>query len=183
MSPYPATSFEVILRYGVSRERIDILKGWLSHRSALRAIGFRQGFQWLDGSFLEDKTPKDLDVVSFVYMGAPSFENIEAAWHARTSNIQIFDRGTVKAAFHVDLFSVDLLDSPELLVGATRYFFGLFSHQRSTLIWKGMLQVRLEDDGSDESASEMLQALEVALQASDSATSLLAEQEGLPDAT
>ena len=38
------------------------------YRAALRAVGFDRGFQWLDGSFVEDRVPKDLDVVSFTYI-------------------------------------------------------------------------------------------------------------------
>jgi hypothetical protein len=34
----------------------------------------------------------------------------------------------------------------------TRYWFGLFSHRRSDGIWKGMLQVRLEDVADDAAA-------------------------------
>ncbi|WP_430649493.1 DUF6932 family protein, partial [Bradyrhizobium uaiense] len=39
--------------------RRSILRGWLLHRKALRAVGFGTGFQWIDGSFVEKgKEPK-----------------------------------------------------------------------------------------------------------------------------
>jgi hypothetical protein len=39
----------------------------LEHRAALNALGFVNGFQWCDGSFVEDKDPSDMDVVVFVH--------------------------------------------------------------------------------------------------------------------
>lgn len=56
----------------------------------------------------------------------------------------------------MDAFFIDLLDPPELVVDASRYFLGLFSHQRITMIWKGMLQVRLDDAQDDADALELL---------------------------
>lgn len=57
MSPYAVTAIEVITTLGGSDEREAILRGWLRHREALRASGFVRGFQWLDGSFVEDTPP------------------------------------------------------------------------------------------------------------------------------
>ena len=67
MSPYAATALEVVTTFGDSPERQVILRGWLAHRAAMREAGFRKGFQWLDGSFVEDKQPRDLDIVTFLY--------------------------------------------------------------------------------------------------------------------
>ena len=63
----PRFSSEVRLRSGPQAAK-TILRGWLLHRAALRAVGFDRGFQWLDGRFVEDKVLKDLDVVSFTYV-------------------------------------------------------------------------------------------------------------------
>jgi hypothetical protein len=68
MSPYEVNAEEVVKRFCTSGPRRQILKGWLDHRNELRAIGIASGFQWLDGSFLEEKEPKDLDIVSFVHL-------------------------------------------------------------------------------------------------------------------
>jgi hypothetical protein len=40
----------------------------------------------------------------------------------------------------------------ETLVLMSRYFLQLFSHQRSTYLWKGMLQVRMDDIQDDSAA-------------------------------
>lgn len=67
LSPYTVTAIEVVTTLGFTDEHRAILLGWLRHRAALRAIGFDRGFQWLDGSFVEQKEPRDLDVVAFLY--------------------------------------------------------------------------------------------------------------------
>jgi hypothetical protein len=61
MSPYVVTAFEVVTTLGSSDDRKSILRGWLRHREALRGIGFNRGFQWLDGSFVENKIPHKRD--------------------------------------------------------------------------------------------------------------------------
>jgi len=48
------TSLEAAERLGTRPERTAILSGWLDLRSDLRRLNLPGGFQWLDGSFLED---------------------------------------------------------------------------------------------------------------------------------
>jgi hypothetical protein len=67
MTPYAVTTIEVASTLGTSDKRKMILRQWLQHRAALRRLGFQRGFQWLDGSFVENKDPNDLDVVTFVF--------------------------------------------------------------------------------------------------------------------
>ena len=155
MSPYEVTAFEVVEHFGSTENRKEILRKWLNHREALRSIGIAQGFQWLDGSFLEDKEPKDLDIVTFIHR--PPTASDEVAWRAfLMTHETLFDRASVKAAFQLDAFSLDLNGNPELLVSVARYFLQLFSHQRSTQLWKGMLQVRMEDAQNDMDALQLL---------------------------
>jgi len=74
LSPYPCTTVDLVEKLATSSARVQILDGLLEFRSRLRAEGLRQGFQWLDGSFLENvelregRPPRDLDVVT-VYWG------------------------------------------------------------------------------------------------------------------
>jgi hypothetical protein len=147
MSPFTASATEVVGSLGGSDPRREILRGWLGHRAALRSIGLDRGFQWLDGSFVENKDPKDLDVLTFLYRPVgftePQFNALLAA------NMGLFARAPVKATYKLDFFAVDLNGSPETLVNFTRYFCGLFSHRRGDDLWKGMLQVRLENVADD----------------------------------
>ena len=139
MSPYAVTAMEVVSRLAFSEGRKTILRGWLRHRADLRAAGFQRGFQWLDGSFVEDKEPKDLDVVSFLFR-PHGIQTPDQLIVLIKNNIVLFDRPSAKAKFNLDVFSIDLNGSPEALINATRYYLGLFSHRRGDDLWKGMLQ-------------------------------------------
>jgi hypothetical protein len=156
MSPYAVSAVEVASTLGTSVSRRTILTRWLDHhRSALRALGFQRGFQWLDGSFVEDKEPNDLDVVTFVFRPPTALQN--AIFAALVSaNGQVFDPQQVRAHYMLDAFFVDLNASPENIVSVSRYWFGLFSHRRADELWKGMLQVRLENALDDSIAAAAL---------------------------
>jgi len=151
MSPYVATALEVVSTLASSYERRNILRGWLRHRADLRAVGFERGFQWLDGSFVEDKRPRDLDVVSFLYR-PQGIQDPHQLLMVMRANGNLFVRNLVKTEYSLDAFPVDLDGSPEALVSSARYFLGLFSHRRGDDVWKGMLQVRFEDVADDAAA-------------------------------
>jgi hypothetical protein len=155
MSPYMATAVEVVTTLGTTDQRKTILRGWLEHRAALRATGFGRGFQWLDGSFVEHKDPQDLDVVAFLYRPLGIHTGTELASLLR-ANLNLFGRSQVKAGYNLDFFAIDLDGSSEVLVSVTRYLLGLFSHRRSDDLWKGMLQIRLEDPSDDLAALAVL---------------------------
>lgn len=151
LSPYAVTALEVVSTLGWSNPRRTILRGWLQHRAALRLAGFDRGFQWLDGSFVENKDPKDLDVVAFLHRPSHVQDHLALSGLVN-ANLSLFDRAQVKAAFHLDFFPIDLNGSAETLVNLTRYWLGLFSHRRHDDLWKGMLQVRLDDPADDAAA-------------------------------
>jgi hypothetical protein len=151
MTPYIVTAEEVAIRFGTTENRRDILRKWLNFRADLRTAGFVRGFQWIDGSFVENKEPQDIDVMSFTYSPTiPTDPAARAAWLALIN--PLFSRAPVKAKYKVDLFPIDLTGSPEILVDATRYYGALFSHRRGDNLWKGMLSVRLEDVADDQAA-------------------------------
>ena len=155
LSPYKISVLECVHAFSFSEGRKSILRGWLLHRKALRAIGFDDGFQWLDGSFVEQhKVPKDLDVMSFFRRPKTVTTRDALAMHIR-ANLPVFGRAQVKAVFHVDFMVADLDGTPETLVDLTRYFTGLFSHRRGDFVWKGMLQVPM-DGNEDQAALDFL---------------------------
>jgi len=157
MSPYIVTASEVVSRLGTDENRRGILVGWLKHRAALRSLGFVRGFQWLDGSFLENKVPQDLDTVTFLHRPSGIQDGADLLQLMRASP-HLFIRDAVKSAYKLDAFFIDLQGNPETLVSISRYFLGLFSHQRDTFLWKGMAQVRLEDPVDDAAAIAALGA-------------------------
>ena len=151
LSPYAVTTVEVVSTLALTEQRKEILRQWLRHRAALRTIGFDRGFQWLDGSFVESKDPRDLDVVTFLYrpVGIQDRNDLAKLLHA---NLNLFGHAQVKSGYSLDFFPIDLDGSPEALVNLTRYWLGLFSHRRGDDLWKGMLQVRMEDVADDTAA-------------------------------
>lgn len=160
LSPYAVTATEIVTTLAGTERRRAILKGWLGHRAALRAIGFDRGFQWLDGSFVENKEPRDLDIISFFYR-PPGIHDGMTLVRLMQGNIGLFGRAQVKTNYSLDFFPVDLNGTPEALVSLTRYWLGLFSHRRQDSLWKGMLQVRLEDEADDTAALALLDAIDV----------------------
>lgn len=103
-SPYEVTMEELVNRFCLSADRAEILKGFLELRSDLNSIGINRGFQWVDGSFLENiedteaRPPNDIDVVMFAFLPAgqtqQSFLPVISPY---------LDRPAVKARYKVDL--------------------------------------------------------------------------------
>ena len=154
MSPYKATLLEVAQTFATSTERITILRGLIGYRDALRGAGITEGFQWIDGSFVEDcervrgRPPGDIDLITFSYRPANLAD--KNLWRQfLQSNPRLFNPTDSKSAFSCDAYFVDLSGHPVHVVNQTRYWFGLFSHQRDTYLWKGMLQVDLTADDTE----------------------------------
>ena len=159
LSPYSASMFEVFARFGSTPERKAILVGLLGYRQALRDRGLIEGFQWIDGSFVENvevsrgRPPADVDVVTFVRR--PEGMKGDAEWACFVkATPELFNPRETKRRYLCDAYLVDLDGRGEILVENTKYWFGLFSHQRETSLWKGMLKVPLCSD--DDRASELL---------------------------
>jgi len=136
-SPYYVTLLDVVMRFSSSPERRSVLLGLLDYRAALHQIGITEGFQWLDGSFLEDvetlerRAPRDMDVVTF--MRTPA--------NFATADLAPLDCDSAKALFQVDAYIVEL-DEIALgeLVFYSAYWYSMWSHRRNQA-WKGFLQI------------------------------------------
>ena len=144
-SPYVVSLNDFVLRFGViSPERLSLLGGLLSFRSALHGIGIVNGFQWIDGSFLENieylesRHPRDIDTVTFYYLPAGQTQKTLSA-----INPPLFNRGENKKNYHVHNVFIELAGLiPEDLISNTTYWYSLLSHRRNAL-WKGYLQIDL----------------------------------------
>jgi len=160
MAPYQTSLLEIAEKFGGSAERISILKGLVEYRKGLRGIGIVGGFQWIDGSFVEacekvrGRPPKDVDVITFSARPQDCLEDIQKWRNLIHSRPDLFDPGKSKQGYSCDAYFVDLAVHPIHLVNQTRYWFGLFSHQRETYLWKGMLQIPFTD--SDDEVEEFL---------------------------
>ncbi len=152
-APYRVTMSEVVERFGFSLERIQILEGLLSYREKMRSIHIT-GYQWLDGSFVEDceqirgRSPADIDIVTFAYRPLDQYGNhlnIDDFLDICDANDDLFSPEKAKAAYMCDAYYVDFHQEPHLLAGAVTYWCNLFSHSREHNLWKGILQVELRD--------------------------------------
>lgn len=156
LSPYPCTVQELVDRFATSPQRKLILEGFLNLRGELFRLGLN-GFQWLDGSFLEDiealegRAPNDIDVVTFIEQPATQQDLLKLI----LTNPTIMQRGVLKATYSVDHFLVPLCSKARSIVYQSRYWYGLFSHRRGGL-WKGMLAVELTDPTDDTTARAIL---------------------------
>ncbi|MNK04553.1 hypothetical protein D3C87_224220 [compost metagenome] len=164
-SPYETTLSEIYERFGHTPERIELIKGLISYRRALREVGITTGYQLIDGSFTENceshrgRPPSDVDLITFAYLPVHGPERSPFV----NAHRNLFDQGLTKAAFRCDAYFVDLSKEPRLVVEDTCYWYGLFSHQRDTFLWKGMLSIPLMSD--DDEVWRILQGMHVALPA------------------
>lgn len=159
MAPYPTDLLEIAQNLCNSTERRDILLGLIDYRDSLRAAGITNGFQWIAGSFLEDcenqrqRAPKDIDIVTFARR--PASAQSQQDWVTfYGANPHLFDQNITQSDHKCDAYYVDLHLPPEAIVSRSRFWFGLFSHQRDTYIWKGLLELPLA--ANDDSARQFL---------------------------
>lgn len=152
LSPFPCTTVHLCERLGTTPERRMILASFLDFRERLTSEGLTTGFQWLDGSFLENiesresRPPKDLDVVT-VYWGYDLA--FQTALQGRFPEFSAPD--LAKGNYSLDHYPLDAGYSPEVTVELTRYWISLFSHSRLG-VWKGMLRVELNTPAEDAAA-------------------------------
>ena len=115
---------------GTSPERKAILGGFLDFRDRLRSEGMIQGFQWLDGSFLENievmesRPPKDLDVVTFFWGYDFPFQVQLSAVFPEFANPTL-----AKASFSLDHYPVDAGYSPAFTVESSSILVAAFLPQ------------------------------------------------------
>lgn len=144
-SPYLVELISFVDRFSTSSERSRILKGFLEFRAKLHELGIIRGFQWLDGSFLENietlenRPPGDMDVVTFFHL--PTGDNQRSLFQKAPD---LFDQKHLKSTFAIDgYFSVlgQPLDTQQ--VKKISYWYSMWSHRRTGL-WKGFAQIDLD---------------------------------------
>tara|TARA_R110002012_G_scaffold213388_1_gene384519 strand:+ start:595 stop:1149 length:555 start_codon:yes stop_codon:yes gene_type:complete len=146
-SPYIINLNELIEALVFSQERADIVFGLLEYRKALHESGISTGFQWLDGSFLENvediesRPPNDIDVVTFFELPVGQDQNTYWGNHGA-----LFDPVHTKKNYSVDAYPFVLRQVvTEQVIRMTSYWYSMWSHRRDG-IWKGFVQVVLDPD-------------------------------------
>ncbi len=157
-SPYVVSLSTFVEHFATSPERIDILEGFLNYRAELHKLGLSSGFQWIDGSFLEEievlesRNPRDVDVVTFVKF--PDGET-QATLYGREP--KLFDHAQVKTTYMVDHYLMELGQPTESWnVRNIAYWYSMWSHRRDGL-WKGFVQIDI-DPSQDAEARAALEA-------------------------
>ena len=158
LSPYKFGILEVCEHFATTTSRVEILKGLLSLRGRLNALNVHQGFQWLDGSFMENiekianRPPSDIDVVTF-YAGISHEDN-----ELLSRQFDVSHPHHAKERYLVDHYMVDFAYCPLVTVEETRYWLQLFTHSKRT-VWKGIIQVQLHTPNEDNEAIKFLNSL------------------------
>ena len=159
LSPFPCTILELCHRFATSLQRVEILKGFITFRQQMNKSGIIYGFQWLNGSFLENievsegRQPNDLDVVTFYGRLSP----IDQA-KIRTTFPEFANPTLAKIAYHLDHYAVDYNFHPDVTVEMTRYWIQLFTHNRKS-VWKGILRLPLNTQIDDQHATDYLNSI------------------------
>jgi hypothetical protein len=150
MAPFKVSLADFVEKFSTSEHRVEILRGFLAYRSEFKKIGLVSGFQWIDGSFVENveknrsRPPSDIDIVTFAERPVV---NDEEAWaNMANSRLDLFHPELAKNKYMCDAYFVDLMLPSRVIVNRTSYWFGLFSHQKESYLWKGMLEISLSDD-------------------------------------
>jgi len=158
-SPYLIDLFMLLDRFASSPERKRILNGFLSFRQMLHRLGITKGFQWLDGSFLENiellknHPPNDMDVVT--YYELPTRMTQASLVEKAGGELE---HGNLKEKYSIDAYFSELgrpLDVRQ--AQSLTYWYSMWSHRRDGL-WKGFVQVDLAPN-QDDTARAMLLTL------------------------
>jgi hypothetical protein len=163
-SPYTISLVDFVLRFGQTPERRMVLNGFLQYRAALNSAGLNKGFQWLDGSFLENielieaRAPNDIDVVTFFDLPVgKSQKDLQSKFPELFPATRLAMQG-LKSKFKVDAYIQDLGAAPVSLVNRSLYWYSMWSHRRDQ-VWKGYVQINLAPF-EDAAAHEQLKNLE-----------------------
>lgn len=162
-APFRTDILELSHELGTSPARRVLLEGLIRYRNAIRAIGFLNGYQILNGSFCENcelirgNDPGDIDAITFVKR--PAAHKADASFAAFiATHIALLEPSSAKATFGVHSFIVDLDAPAELTIPMSIYFVSLFSHQKSTRQWKGTLRIDLQSSVLDDAALKVISA-------------------------
>lgn len=155
-SPYLVSICDIVESFSYTEKRKQILKGLLLYRRQLYNAGIVSGFQWIDGSFMEDiemlenREPNDIDVITFFYL--PEGIGQQDLYNQHTS---LFELETAKHKHHVDGHFFQLGEKTDKShVRLITYWYSMWSHRRNGH-WKGFLRVELSS-GDDKLAAQIL---------------------------
>lgn len=152
-SPYPTNLETFVDRFATTQARSALLKGFLTYRNHLHKIGLTEGLQWVGGSFVENcevirsRPPGDIDVVTFL---RPLDDEQEWNDLIKNNNDLLMNAGHTKKNFQCDAYTSEINDE---MLEDIAYYLTMFSHQRDTEVWKGIIQLDLNDPTEGQAAT------------------------------
>jgi hypothetical protein len=159
-SPYATDMFQLVERFCTSAHRAKLLLGLNSYRQHLSKGGFVSGYQWIDGSFVENvettrgRPPSDIDVVT-LFNRPMKYQVSGHQWDAdyqATLHKQFFSTKHMKPRYYCDTYSIDLAADQASLVDHTMYWGGLFTDIKGSTEKKGIVRIPLATDPMEFSA-------------------------------
>ena len=144
-SPYEATLTHVVERFALTRHRAGLILNLIEYRNALYDAGITDGFQWINGSFVEhvetrsrpEKAPEpgDIDIVTFYRPPAQLTFDI----------VDLFRTSVTRQRFNIDGYGVALgVEFTPLEVETVAYWYGMWSLRIDDYEPKGFVQVGLD---------------------------------------
>lgn len=159
-SPYVCSILEFCEKFATTEIRIDLLTNFIKFRIKIHESEITSGFQWVDGSFLEDKEkilgedPSDIDVATFFQVTSPNtVDKINSDFP------EFFQRKLAKNKYKLDhlLIHVPALN-PYQLIRNTNFISKLFSYSRRG-VYKGMVEIHLNSIHEDRLALDYLNGI------------------------
>lgn len=138
---------------GYSEKRLQLLLKLIEYRRALRATGLSDGRHWIDGSFVENKEPNDIDLVTLIRSTNISDDPDVSA----ITVVPFLDRDTMKQDYDLDAIIIDMDGSTEIMLDRIGFYLVLFSHRRDDFLWKGLLSIELSSNDNDDAAEHLIQ--------------------------
>ena len=154
-SPYEASIGEFIRRFAVSPPRVALLQNLLDYRSDIYQAGIKEGFQWINGSFVEDienkgedgRPPNDIDVVTFYYPPQTECD----------SYLDLFDTVLTKPKYNIDAYPIQLGEPLDEDVAKEIGYWAIFwSQQRGADSLKGFVKVNLNPEGDSHARRHLI---------------------------
>ncbi len=156
LSPYFVSITEFCKRFATNRQRVRILKKFISFRKEIINNDIKKGFQWVYGSFVEDiektelRSPSDMDVMTF-YMGL-SNDKVRKVY----DEFPVFFKEEIsKKKYMIDHTSILIDYSPINTVESMSESMQLCTHTRDGE-WKGIIKIDLNTLKEDKEALHYL---------------------------
>lgn len=161
-SPYICTIQEFCEKFATTEVRIELLTKFVEFRLKVHESEITSGFQWVDGSFLEDKEkalnkdPNDIDVATFFQVSSPNTED-----KIKNEFPEFINRGLAKDNYMLDNLLIHITPlAPYDLIRNTNFISKLFSYSRRG-VHKGMVEIHLNTPTNDKAALEYLKSVEL----------------------